>query len=531
LPNVYGWQATDEQAICASQLGRHDEAFTLFRRLLARPDVSDNDRRRFANNRDFSVPTMLEAASSYPDLVVGGLVAGPRDAEVTVSLVAGPDRAATEQTLNSFLHCCTDVSRVGRFLVIDAGLSVQDREKLHGLYGFLEFADCGPSDGPGAQLAHVRAQIGGRFWLHLGQGWRFFAPENFITRLTAVLDAEAQVCQVGINLAGAAKLTGACAAEETVRRAPDAGRYVLTDVITSGPAMFNTARLDRAGGIDDTDVNPIAALRRRAAAAGLHTASLDEVLCITAVHQVQQPAQSIYYENLVEHVDRTVELIQGVSDETIFNADYLENDLIPALGLNNENLWEQPEELAPYFGTGLHLWQYPNQFSRYLVWLARNASNIRSYMEIGCRWGGTFILVSEWLKRIGATLDVLVAVDPIPPTPFIARYMEISDTPVIYQERFSTDPSFISFFNELRPEMVFIDGDHSMKGVINDHLLVRKTAKIIVHHDISSHACPTTTLFWKYVSTAEDEFTATAFTDQYATVKGEFLGVGAMIRK
>jgi hypothetical protein len=222
---------------------------------------------------------MIEAASPYPDALVGSLVAGPRDAEITVSLVAGPDRAATEQTLNSFLHCCTDVSRVGRFLVVDAGLSAQDHAILSGRYGFLEFADCGP----GAQLANIRAQIAGRFWLHLGQGWQFFAPEDFITRLTAVLDAETLVFQVGINFADAVKLTGACAAEETVRRAPDAGRYVLADVMASGPAMFDTTRLDRAGGLKDTDSDSIAELGRRAGAAALQTATLDEVLCVTAI--------------------------------------------------------------------------------------------------------------------------------------------------------------------------------------------------------------------------------------------------------
>jgi hypothetical protein len=47
--------------------------------------------------------------------------------------------------------------------------------------------------------------------------------------------------------------------------------------------MFETARLDQAGGIDATDPDPIAELARRAAAARLQTASLDEVLCITAV--------------------------------------------------------------------------------------------------------------------------------------------------------------------------------------------------------------------------------------------------------
>ena len=106
-----------------------------------------------------------------------------------------------------------------------------------------------------------------------------------------MLEAEPQVFQVGINFADAVKLTGACAAEQAVRRAPDAGRYVLTDAVASGPAMFDTARLDRAGGVDGTDPDPIAELGRRAAAAGLHTASLDEVLCIAADHQVQSPLQ------------------------------------------------------------------------------------------------------------------------------------------------------------------------------------------------------------------------------------------------
>lgn len=228
---------------------------------------------------------MIQAASSYPGELVGTLVAnarlvaGARDAEIIVSLLAGPDQAATEQTLNSFLNCCLDVPRVGRFLMLDTGLSAADRAKLQQRYGFLEFADCDPGDGPAAQLAALRAGIGGRFWLHLGQGWQFFASENLITRLTAVLDAEPQVLQVGINFADAVEPTGACPAEEVVRRTPGGGRYVLADGVASGPAMFDTGRLDQVGGIDGADPDPLAALGRRAAAAGMGTASLDEVLC------------------------------------------------------------------------------------------------------------------------------------------------------------------------------------------------------------------------------------------------------------
>jgi Sulfotransferase family len=279
-PDVYAWRAIDEQAVCASWIDKHAEAFTLWRRLLARPDVPDEDRQRIAGNRDICVPAMIEAALSYPDALVQRLVDGPGEAEVVVSLIAGPDRTSTEHTLNTFLNCCTDVSQVGRFLVVDAGLSAQDRAMLLERYGFLDFCPSGPDDGPSAHLAQIRAQVHQRFWLHLGAGWRFFAPESFITRLRAVLEAEAQVFQVGINFADAVKLTGASAAEQAVRRAPDAGRYVLADVVASGPAMFDTARLDQAGDIGGTDTDAINQLGQRAARAWLRTASLDEVLCI-----------------------------------------------------------------------------------------------------------------------------------------------------------------------------------------------------------------------------------------------------------
>lgn len=283
--DIYAWHACDEQAVCASWIDKQAEAFTLCRRLLARPDIPDGDRERITRNRDLCTPTMLDAALAYPDTALIRSLHRHReyDAEVVVSVIAGPDRVSTEQTLNSFLRCCTDVSRVGRFLVVDAGLSPNDRALLRQRYGFLEFAEPGTPDRPNNYLGHIRAQIDRPFWLHLSQGWQFFAPEDLITRLTAVLKAEAQVFQVGINFADATQLIGTCATERAVRRTPDSGRYVVTEKDAAyGPAMFDTARLDQAGGVDDTDSDPIAALGRRAAAAGLLTASLDEVLCIAA---------------------------------------------------------------------------------------------------------------------------------------------------------------------------------------------------------------------------------------------------------
>ena len=180
-----------------------------------------------------------------------------------------------------------------------------------------------------------------------------------------------------------------------------------------------------------------------------------------------------YYASIAYAVEETIATIRDLLMSKCYDTDYLEKTLIPGLP-HDESLEQQPSELADHFGKGLHLWQYPSQLARYLVWLTHNATKVRNYTEIGCRWGGTFILVNEWLKKIGAPIEFSLAVDPIAPTPFIQRYIEISSTPVHYIENFSTSQPVMDYFNGFKPEMVFIDGDHSMHGVMFDHLLFRR---------------------------------------------------------
>ncbi len=267
--DIYAWRALDEQAICAFWIGKHLEALALCRRLLADDAVPEDERRRIAANRDYSVPALREAAVSYPDVLAGRLVRGPHDAKVTLSVVFGPDRTRGERTLNSFVRCCVDVPRIGRFLAVDAGLAPADRAEVETRYPFLEFVAV--PDGRDV-LEEVRSAVGGRFWLHLGKGWEFFAPERLITRLTAVLDAEPAAIQAGINLDDARALTGRCASVAEARRSADGGRYVIAAELSDGPSMFDVARLDTAGGVG--------VLMQRTVAAGIGAATLDEVLCV-----------------------------------------------------------------------------------------------------------------------------------------------------------------------------------------------------------------------------------------------------------
>ena len=150
-------------------------------------------------------------------------------------------------------------------MVLQAGLSAQDRTVLAALYPFLEFEVA--ESNPANWLGQARRLVSGRYWLHLTEGWRFFAPEPLVGRLIGVLEAEPNVMLVGVNYEDAVKLTGRCAMESQVRRSPTAGRYVLTDFMIEGPAMFDLQRSDRmADAWRPGDPVP--------------SATLDEVLCV-----------------------------------------------------------------------------------------------------------------------------------------------------------------------------------------------------------------------------------------------------------
>ncbi len=96
-------------------------------------------------------------------------------------------------------------------------------------------------------------------------------------------------------------------------------------------------------------------------------------------------------------VGQAVAELRAAPIDLLLNEDWLEREFLLRLGLNDEMLEEFPAALYPWCGRGVKSWQYPRQFSRYLRFLADK--QIQSYVEIGSRHGGTFIITAEYLDR------------------------------------------------------------------------------------------------------------------------------------
>ena len=216
-------------------------------------------------------------------------------------------------------------------------------------------------------------------------------------------------------------------------------------------------------------------------------------------------------------------MIRSAPMEKLSDPSYLEFKLLPELGLNDRHMDQYPSHLHQYCGVGIDSWQYPNQFSKYLHYLSK--CNIKSYVEIGCHKGGTFIITVEYLRRFNK-MERCIAVDNWS-RDRMNDYSGMCDE-VEYWNTTSQSLEFVNLIKSQTWDHVLIDGDHSYQGVHSDFDLVKNHARTIAFHDIRNVLCPGTQQMWKdvkstYANTKE-------WCDQYDEVllrmRGSIMGIG-----
>jgi cephalosporin hydroxylase len=226
------------------------------------------------------------------------------------------------------------------------------------------------------------------------------------------------------------------------------------------------------------------------------------------------------------------ESIQMVKNFDFKNATQKEiEDAIPTFGMNDEFPFEMPKELQEYMGWGIKTWQYPSQISKLLYFL--KDKNINSYLEIGCRWGGTFILINELLRKYNPSLDAH-CVDYIPASDILDIYQnKFEGNRFYYHQLESFSPYlFIKMYGDVnvpkpQTDLVFIDGCHTYFCIQEDyHRALFLGAKYIIFHDIVSSSSISSKLSWENIKKKHKK--VYEFTDQYESVNGTFMGIGVI---
>lgn len=227
------------------------------------------------------------------------------------------------------------------------------------------------------------------------------------------------------------------------------------------------------------------------------------------------------------------ECIQSVMDFDFVNATETEIEaILPTFGMNDEYLEEIPDEFRGYSGWGIKFWQYPNQLTKLLCYL--KDKNIKSYLEIGVRYGGTFILINELLRRYNPEIESH-CVDIIPPSDILHTYQhEFVKKRFFYHETNSQSPFFFKILcgeEYVKPtkkiDLVFIDGCHSYTCVKQDYFTALMLgAKYLIFHDIVNQNTEGNRIVWSEIKSHHRK--TYEFIDQYENMEGKFLGIGVV---
>lgn len=197
--------------------------------------------------------------------------------------------------------------------------------------------------------------------------------------------------------------------------------------------------------------------------------------------------------------------------------------LICELGLNDEYLHEFPEALHRYAGQGLRVWQFPNQFGPYLAQLAR--LQLRSYLEIGVRHGGSFVTTVEYLKRFGpVTRSVAVDVIPCPSLEAHCRQQQGLEFACLNTQ----GAAYTHFLSQLGSvDLAFVDSHHEEAQCRGEFLLLREHAENLSFHDIVNVNCPGVGKVWQEVK-ASGEYHCLEYVAQYDE-RGPYMGIGLAV--
>lgn len=174
--------------------------------------------------------------------------------------------------------------------------------------------------------------------------------------------------------------------------------------------------------------------------------------------------------------------------------------LIVELGLNDDGLEDFPHSLRPHCGRGLRIWQYPREFALYLSHLLR--LDVRSYIELGIRHGGTFVTTVECLTRCNSVTSAL-GVD-IMPCPSMKEYARLNPAAQFLQINTQSE-DFEHALDHYGPfDAALIDANHDEEECRHELGLLRDRCSVIAFHDIANPDFPDVGRVWADVKKIGD---------------------------
>jgi GR25 family glycosyltransferase involved in LPS biosynthesis len=189
-----------EVAISAHYAGRYILSYSLFTKNLT-SNLSEDESFYQRYNRHFNISKISHRYTKYPkDIVLSRTTSPSYTPLVTLTITTCKRLDLFKKTMNSFLWCCKDLSRISHFLCVDDNSSQSDVAEMKRLYPFMQFYIKSSNEkGHPQSMNIIRRLVTTPYIFHLEDDFLFFSKRNFISECLDVLGSDDKIGQCLIN--------------------------------------------------------------------------------------------------------------------------------------------------------------------------------------------------------------------------------------------------------------------------------------------------------------------------------------------
>lgn len=238
------------------------------------------------------------------------------------------------------------------------------------------------------------------------------------------------------------------------------------------------------------------------------------------------------HEEFLETVQELHDIFKSASIDDILDVDYL-TSVISKIGLYNEGDRRHPQNNDVHlYGNDVKymnsmpntgMWQIPRQLAEFLIKLV-SLGKVETFLDIGTCRGATITVVAMFLMRFGLkridTIDVIqyLNID-------LKRKWEELNLPIHYLI-IPQDSPFNLHVELSRYDVIFVDGHHDYKYVLNDFNIAKTMTNKICFHDINDYFCVDVVRLWKEIKDSGNYKNAHEFTHHSHNYK--LMGIGLL---
>lgn len=180
----------------------YDKCYDLYQSILDMKGLTKKESYDMMFTQHFCINHVCDRYTFYNENVIQTILNRKKNAfpMITFTITSCKRFDLFEQSVNSFLNCCLDLSKIDRWICVDDNSSSEDREKMSKMYPFFEFYfKTKEEKGHPRSMNIIRNIVDTPYLFHMEDDWKFFCKRNYLSDMLEIVNKEHKLAQCLVN--------------------------------------------------------------------------------------------------------------------------------------------------------------------------------------------------------------------------------------------------------------------------------------------------------------------------------------------